>query len=810
MAPPPPPPPPPPPLCLPFFGNKEKRRLSFSSTGLPPTASNEKLVRHDTQRSYGSTSTGRTMPSTPDDGVTFKSDSEKYSVMPRSGIDAKPTMSRSNTMMGSKKGWFGLGKKDVQFQAGGDLSRGNSQRTKGDSAPPTRHNSQSTQASRRTNRTDRTRASQDTLVQSDSMYRRKVEETDSVREVVPTQQRLSDLRSQMVKENLDIYVIPSEDAHGSEYVAQSDMRRQYITGFSGSAGTAIVSQTSAWLVTDSRYWLQAVEQIDRNWKLIRAGHAGEARDWIEFVESISKNKRIGIDGRMLSYDKAITLNSKVVPKGAKLVYPVQNLVDLIWKNKPSRSKDPVFIQPIEFSGEDAKSKIAKVRQWIKSRPPDRPSYARADPKPHNYQIGMLITALDQVAWMLNLRGSDIPFTPVFHAYLYIGLKVAILFLEGCKVNQNSADYLRSMGVERRDYNDIWKFLRKREWNEEGKIIISPESSYTISLVLSSYRTTILPSHVRELMAFKNATEIEGMRQAYLRDGVAFVQFIAWLEDKINNKGYDISEWEAAQRMLEFRRKLPHFMGLAYGTISGSGPNGALPHYEPRKNDARMIDKETPYVNDSGGNYRDGTCDTTRTIHLGRPTPEQCEAYTRVLQGHIAIDTAVFPDGTSGRQLDVLARNALWKEGMNYGHGTGHGFGSYLTVHEGPHGFGIEVPLHAGNVITNEPGYYVQEKWGVRIESALVVQKTRPRNATDGTWLCFERLTAVPIQTKMVNKDMLTSHEKAWLIAHNKECLRKLKPLLSHDKRALDWLKRECSRDIGLAAPVAGGITIDWG
>ncbi|KAF9020661.1 Creatinase/aminopeptidase [Hymenopellis radicata] len=607
-------------------------------------------------------------------------------------------------------------------------------------------------------------------------------------------------------------IVPSADAHMSEYVAASDQRRQFMTGFSGSSGEAIVTESSAYLVTDSRYFMQAQEQMDNNWRLVRAGQGYDHSDWVAFLMTICKGKRIGIDGRMLPYEKAVHITNLLNDQEAKMVYPIQNLVDLVWKDKPSRSKDPVFLQPREYTGEEASSKLAKVKAWVEAQRPDKPSYARAEPKPQHYQIGILITALDQIAYLLNLRGSDIPFNPLFHAYLFIGLNATYLFLEGSKVNDEVAPYLASLGVERRDYSDIWKFLRKREWGGEGKIIMSPSASYTIALVLSSYRTTIMKSPVLDMMAVKNDVELEGLRRAYLRDGVAFVQFLAWLEDKILNKGYDISEWEASQRLLEFRKKQHGFMGLAYATISGSGPNGALPHYSPRKSEARMIDKTTPYVNDSGGQYRDGTCDTTRTIHLGRPDAEMCEAYTRVLQGHIAIDTAVFPEGTSGKALDVLARNALWKEGMNYGHGSGHGFGSFLTVHEGAYSFSHDLPLKPNYTLTNEPGYYVAGKWGIRIESALVVRRVRTKHEFNGPiWLSFERLTSVPIQLKMVNRDMLTSTEKQWLINHNKECFRKLKPFLQNtDKRAFDWLKRETNREIGIAAPGPGGITIDWG
>ncbi|KAJ3792219.1 peptidase M24, structural domain-containing protein, partial [Lentinula aff. detonsa] len=352
------------------------------------------------------------------------------------------------------------------------------------------------------------------------------------------------------------------------------------------------------------------------------------------------------------------------------------------------------------------------------------------------------------------------------------------------------------------------------------IIISPQISYTISLVLTHFRCTVLPSYVKHMMAIKNNIELEGLRRAYLRDGVCYVRFLAWLEDKIN-QGYDVSEWEAAHRLTEFQRKAKHFMGLAYENISASGPNAALPHYSPEKYETDMISRNAPYLNDSGGQYLDGTCDTTRTVHFGRPDLDQCEAYTRVLQGHIAIDSAVFPEGTFGHQLDVLACRVLWKDGLNYllcfllpigcflvWHGTGHGFGSYLTVHEGLQGFSSNVPLVPGHVVTNEPGFYDAGKWGMRIESALIVRRCKTRGNFNGDiWLGFERLTCVPIP-RMVKESMLMKEEKQRTT--NTRCYDMLMPYIKDDKRAMNWLRRESQQQIGLANPAPGGLTgIDW-
>lgn len=797
--------------------------------------------------------------------LTFYSDSEKYDEIPETLAfkDARGRLERSNTMMGTKKsaastkwgyGW-GSGRKLKEAEAElEDEPRSLASQTLPAYQPhsqPTRSNTMSSQESRETYKSQSTRrfrsnhqsadadlrrndsqrshgssstmrtavsnnsrlrprprhSNESTSTLVESAYERKVNEVDSVRDDGDTYEKLSDLRQHMSSQSLDYYIIPSEDAHGSEYVAESEQRRQFISAFFGTSGTAIVTKSDAYLFTDSRYWAQADRQLDRNWKLIRSGDVNEVKDWIEWLVDRSKNARIGIDARMISHEKATILNTQITRSNSKLIYPPQNFIDLIWKEKPQKPKAPIFLQPIEFTGVSAATKLFKLREWIKQQPPSIPSYAKGPPTLAQIQVGTLISHLASIAYLLNLRGSDVPHNPLFHAYLFVGMDSATLFLDGSKEKEETASYLRSLNIERREYTDLWSFLRRREWGE-GKILISPETSYAISLMLTHYRYTVAPSWIENTMAVKNETELEGLRQAYQRDGISFVRFLAWLEGKLAD-GYDITEYEAASRLTEFRRHNKHFMGIAYKSISASGANAALPHYTPRKNPPTMIERDSPYLNDSGGQYRDGTCDTTRTVHFGRPTPEQCEAYTRVLQGHIAIDSAVFPEGTSGKQLDVLARKALWREGLNYMHGTGHGFGSFLTVHEGPQSFASNVALVPGHVITNEPGFYLEGKWGMRIESALAVRRVKTKGEFNGNvWLGFERLTCVPIQTKMVKESMLTKEERAWLKEHNQRCYDKLAPHLKDDKRALKWLKREAERGIGIVSG-PGGMNIDW-
>ncbi|THG97860.1 hypothetical protein EW026_g4233 [Hermanssonia centrifuga] len=790
---PPPPPPPPPPLCIPFISKKKTRRLTYTE-GNGTESFNSQRSSIDRLERAGSYSPTATLTSRAEK-LTFSTDTESYYDAPRNFNQARedrPVLKRANTTKekptpkaitnnggGSRKwgygyGW-GIGKKDKEKE--------------------------------RDRQMDVQQAREETTLVG-SALERKMNDVDSYKGIPDTTERLTALREYMHKDNLDYYVIPSEDAHGSEYVAINDKRREWISGFTGSAGVAVVSKTSAYLVTDSRYWLQAQRQIDRNWLLVAAGSVDGPKDWIEWLVDRASECRIGIDARMLSHEKAVLLNNQLAPKRSKLYYPPQNFVDLIWKDKPSRSREPVFVQPLKFTGMEAGAKIAQLRQWIQSQPPTLPSYTKRDAIAGDKQVCTLLSSLSSIAWLLNLRGDDIPFNPVFHSYLFVSAEQAILFIEPAKVSAEVDDYLASIGVQRQEYNAVWTFLRQKSWGE-GRVIICPQTSYAISLMLTSLRYTVLPPIIEEWKAVKNQTEVEGMKAAYIRDGVAYVRWLAWLEYKMS-QGYDITEYEAAWRLTEFRRMGKYYMGLAYENISATGKNAALPHYTPHKSDEIMIRRDAPYLNDSGGQYRDGTCDTTRTIHFGRPTAEQCEAFTRVLQGHIAIDSAIFPEGTNGAQLDILARKALWQDGLNYMHGTGHGFGSYLNVHEGPHGFSSQVPLVPGHVITNEPGYYKEDAWGMRIESALFVKRIKTKGEFNGDiWLGFERLTCVPIQTKMIKDSMLSKEERQWLKDHNRRCLEKLEPYLREDKRALKWLRREAERSIGLASPGPGGISIDW-
>lgn len=385
-----------------------------------------------------------------------------------------------------------------------------------------------------------------------------------------------------------VSIIPNIDEHGSESVAACDLRREYICGFTGPIGTAIVTTDAAYLLAPSRYHAQALTQLDENWTFI------PSTDWMAFLATIATEEvRVGIDGRLISHTDAAKL-TKAIP--SKVVYPVTNLVDAYWRDRPPAPLDPLFLQSPLYSGEEASSKLDRIRGFLQTRPPDRPSYAKGTPGPHNYVIAILLTRMDEVAWTLNLRGSDTPFMPLFRAYFFLSASLAVLFIHPEKLQPDVLAHLAALSVSVRPYADIWKFLRKREWEIEGKVIIAPDASYSVALVLSGYRTAVMPSPVRDMMALKNPVELEGLRRAYLRDGVAVVQFFAWLEEKLVHKGYEITEWEAAQRLLEFRKAYGAvFMGLTGLTRAQAGVNASEEGYVPRKTTARRVDRDTPFV-----------------------------------------------------------------------------------------------------------------------------------------------------------------------------------------------------------------------
>ncbi|KAJ7154608.1 peptidase M24, structural domain-containing protein [Mycena filopes] len=608
-------------------------------------------------------------------------------------------------------------------------------------------------------------------------------------QTVHTSERLTTLRQLLAQEQVQAFVVPSEDQHSSEYLAECDERRAFISGFNGSAGCAIITPKEAFLFTDGRYFLQAEQQLDENWTLMKQG-LPDVPTWQEFLsKKIDPSSRIGIDSTLISAVDAEALTKGLKPRGSELVSLSRNPVDSVWAaERPPRPTSQVFSLDVKYSGESHLDKIKRLREEI----------AKKDGK------AMVVTMLDEVAWLFNLRGADIAYNPVFFAYATVTADEVTLFINPKQLDEAAR---RRLGDEVviRDYTTFFDKLQglAKEVNldEKHAILLGDKSSLAVAEAVGEGNFTLIPSPVAQLKAIKNNTELEGFRQSHIRDGAALARYFAWLEEQIVS-GAVLNESQAADKLEEFRSELELFRGLSFPTISSTGPNGAIIHYSPDANDCADVKLDQIYLCDSGAQFFDGTTDVTRTWHFGTPNAEEKRAFTRVLQGHIAIDTAVFPEGTTGMTFviacDAFARRALWQDGLDYRHGTGHGVGHYLNVHEGPHGMGVRIaynstPLKPGMTVSNEPGYYADGRFGIRIENIVLVRKVdTPNNFGDKGYLGFEHVTMCPIQTKLIDKTVFTVEEARWLNAYHAEIFAKVSGLLQNDPRALEWLKRECA------------------
>ncbi|KAG1815096.1 peptidase M24, structural domain-containing protein [Suillus subaureus] len=604
---------------------------------------------------------------------------------------------------------------------------------------------------------------------------------------VDTTERLAKLRELLKKpeNNVKVFVVPSEDQHFSEYPAHSDERRAFISGFNGSAGCAIITLRDAFLFTDGRYFLQASQQLDSNWKLMKQGLPEEdVPTWQEFLSKhLEQGTRIGIDPTLISaVVDAESLKKSLEPRGSELVSLQKNPVDIVWgKDRPPCPHNSVFPLDVKYAGETFQDKLQRLREEMTKKK----------------AVASVVTLLDEVAWLFNLRGTDIDFNPVFFAYAVVTPTKAILFMNDAQVQHSIKTFLGS-DVEIRPYESFIPSLRQLAAtlgaNKDKPMLLGDKTSLAVVEAIGQENAVLIPSPVAAMKAIKNETEIEGFRKCHIRDGAALTRYFAWLEEQLNG-GAELNESQAAAKLEEFRSELDLFRGLSFTTISSTGPNAAVIHYSPDPDDCAVIKKDQIYLCDSGGQYLDGTTDVTRTLHFGTPTDEEKRAFTRVLQGHISIDTAIFPTGTSG--ADSFARRALWQEGWDYRHGTGHGVGHFLNVHEGPHGIGTRIAynstsLKAGMTVSNEPGYYADGRYGIRTESVVIVREAETPNNFGNGYLCFEHVTMCPIQTKLIDFSVLTAQEKEWLNSYHAETLEKVGPLLRNDLRALQWLERECS------------------
>ncbi|KAK3829269.1 MAG: Creatinase/aminopeptidase [Benniella sp.] len=598
-----------------------------------------------------------------------------------------------------------------------------------------------------------------------------------------TTERIQRLRELMQSPQYGVtaFVIPSEDAHQSEYVAECDERRAYISGFTGSAGVAIVSLDSAALFTDGRYFLQASQQLDSNWTLMKFG-LPDVPTWQEYlVKNLPAGSRIGIDPLAFTASDANKLEKELSKVGSSLV-SVPNLIDLIWSDRPSRPARPLMTLSTTTTGKSHLTKIQELRRALA---------AKKD------VAGCVVSGLDEIAWLFNMRGSDVHCNPVFFAYAIITPNDVQLYLQQESISKAVKDHLGS-AVQIKPYDAIYEDLKTLSETLQGtrqKILLGTRSNLALSVALGKGKVVEGRSPVTDAKAIKNETELNGMRRCHLRDAAAVINYFAWLEEELT-KGRTLDEADGAERLQRFRAEQSGFVGPSFDTISSTGPNGAIIHYKPEKPTAARIDSSLVYLCDSGAQYLDGTTDITRTLHFQTPTAHEKRCFTRVLQGHIAIDSTIFPQGTTGYLLDILSRRALWSDGLDFRHGTGHGVGAFLNVHEGPQGCGPrpaynEVALVPGMTLTNEPGYYEDGQFGIRIENVLVVRKVETRHQFGGKeYYGFEHITFVPIQSKMIERSLLSQAEVDWINRYHAECLEKVTPYMEKDSPGLRWLQRE--------------------
>lgn len=588
-------------------------------------------------------------------------------------------------------------------------------------------------------------------------------------------QRLESLREVMRREHLSAFIFPSTDAHQSEYVADHWQGRTWISGFNGSAGTAVVTMKSAALWTDSRYFLAAEEQLNgTEFQLMKLKIEGTPTisEWLA-QELQGENAEVGLDGMVNSYHETMGLIADLRKSGGITVRTNFDPLGLIWTDRPAIPANPVEIQPMEFAGESVASKISRIRTALRQRHAD----------------GMLISALDDIAWTLNLRGTDVHCVPVFVSYLLISSQQVSLYVDSAKINDEVKAYLTENGISLYPYNKVAEGLER--YSEYNILLDGDETSYFLWKTVKCQEIIAGNSPVPAMKAQKNDREIAGFRQAMLRDGVAMVKFLRWLKPAVEAGGQ--TEISIDRKLTSLRAEQHLFRDISFDTIAGYQAHGAIVHYEATPETDVALKPEGLILIDSGAQYQDGTTDITRTIALGPVTEEMKHVYTLVLKGHIQLELAKFPDGASGTQLDALARECMWREGYNYLHGTGHGVGAYLSVHEGPHQIRMEwkpTPLRAGMTVTDEPGLYLSGKFGVRIENTLLIKDYQTTEF--GKFLQMESLTLCPIDLTPVDFSMLQPEEIEWLDTYHRDVFEKLSPYLEGED--LEWL-REATRPV---------------
>lgn len=589
-------------------------------------------------------------------------------------------------------------------------------------------------------------------------------------------ERLVALRRWMKENALTAFIFSSSDPHDSEYVADHWKTREWISGFSGSAGTAVVTLQHAALWTDSRYFIAAAKELaGSEYQLMKERMAGtpSISEWLASELAEYENPIVGVDRSVNTYADVADLKQSLATKGNMLVRCTDDPMDVLWHDRPVIPNNKVCLHPLKYAGETTESKLCRIRESLVKQGAD----------------GLLVTALDEIAWVLNLRGSDVHCNPVFVSYLLISSNNATLYINREKLSEDVSEYLSTENIDVEEYESVENGLKK--YTGKSLLIDVHSTNYTLSTAVDSDKIHVGTSPIPMMKAIKNKVEQDGFRAAMLRDGVAMVKFLAWMKGAVEAGGQ--TEITLADRLEALRAEQQHFKGISFDTIVGYEAHGAIVHYEATPETDIPIEPHGFVLIDSGAQYEDGTTDITRTIALGELTDEQRRVYTLVLKGHIQLDLCRFPSGACGSQIDAIAREPMWREGYNYLHGTGHGVGSYLNVHEGPHQIRMEwrpAPLQAGMTVTNEPGLYLEGKFGVRIENTLLIV---PAETTAfGEFLKFETLTLAPIDTTPIVLDLLTEEERLWINNYHRRVFERLSPYLAGHERK--WLE-EATRSI---------------
>lgn len=581
-------------------------------------------------------------------------------------------------------------------------------------------------------------------------------------------ERIGRLRQCLREQSLSAFIIPSTDPHSGEYVPDHWKTREWVSGFTGSAGTAVITLDDAALWTDSRYFLQAADQLDGTGIRLMKDRLPDTPSIPEWLgQSLSPGAVVGVDGWVNTIGETQALREALAQEGLTLRTDYDPVTRL-WDDRPALPGTPVSIHPLEYAGVACHEKLAAIREKLLARGAD----------------GILLSTLDDIAWTLNLRGNDVHCNPVFVSYLLITSQESILYVHTEKLTTEVKAYLAQEGVNTEDYDDLQEDLRDYPY---ATLSLDPgRTNEAVRQAVNPLTKVLLEESPVPLMkAVKNEAEIRGFHAAMLRDGVAMVKFLKWLEEAVP-QGNE-TEMSIDRKLYECRAEQPLFRGISFDTIAGYKEHAAIVHYEATPETDKPLAPEGLLLLDSGAQYADGTTDITRTIALGETTDDERRDYTLVLKGHIGLTRACFPQGTCGTQLDVLARQAMWREGANFLHGTGHGVGAYLNVHEGPHQIRmnhVPTPLRPGMTVTDEPGIYRAGRYGIRTENTLLVVPYRETEF--GTFYTFEPLTLCPIDTRPIVRSMLTAEETEWLNAYHRMVYDRLSPLLDEEHRA--WLE----------------------